>query len=60
MKRALILCGGWPGHDPEAIAARFASALGEAGCATETIRSTAPFADRDWLGRFDLLVPVWS
>lgn len=60
MKRALILCGGWPGHDPEAVAARFASALREAGCETETIRSIEPFADREWLGRFDLLVPVWS
>ena len=60
MKRALILCGGWKGHDPEAIAARFAGALMDAGCAVETIRSTQPFSDRDWLGCFDLLVPVWS
>ena len=60
MRRALILCGGWPGHDPEAIAARFDGALRDAGCDTEIIRSTRPFADREWLGRFDLLVPVWS
>ena len=60
MKRALILCGGWPGHDPEAIAHRFADALRGAGCEVELIRSTGPFADREWLGRFDLLVPVWS
>lgn len=60
MRRALILCGGWPGHDPEAVAARFAGALEEADCGVETIRSTEPFADREWLGRFDLLVPVWS
>lgn len=60
MKRALILCGGWPGHDPEAVAARFDSALREAGCETEIIRSTEPFADREWLMHFDLLVPVWS
>lgn len=58
--RALILCGGWPGHDPEAVAARFASALEEAGCEIETIRSTEAFADRAFLRHFDLLVPVWS
>ena len=60
MKRALILCGGWPGHDPEAVAARFAGALMRAGCEIETIRLTEPFADREFLQRFDLLVPVWS
>lgn len=60
MKRAIILCGGWPGHDPEAISSRFEDILKREGCAVETVRSTAFFADAARLRRYDLLVPVWS
>lgn len=60
MKRALILCGGWPGHDPVAVAGRFRGLLEARGCAVETIGSTEPFADAGFLRGLDLLVPVWS
>lgn len=60
MYRALILCGGWEGHDPDAISARFAAMLRDMGCDVETIRSTKPFADVGWLHQFNILVPVWS
>ena len=59
-KSALILCGGWIGHDPENISNRFARELRAAGCEVQIERNPDCFADGEFLKRFDLIAPCWS
>ena len=59
-KRALILSGGWSGHDPQGLTRRFRGILEGKGCAVTVEKSPDCFAERAYLARFDLLVPVWS
>ncbi|MBA3727163.1 MAG: ThuA domain-containing protein [Armatimonadetes bacterium] len=58
-KRALIVWGGWPGHEPERAADLFSTLLHEEGFATETDDTLDAFRDKS-LADFDLLVPVWT
>jgi uncharacterized protein len=58
MTRALLLHGGWEGHEPERVADFAASRL-LASC--EIVRSTdLNMLEPDVLARFDLLVPIWT
>jgi len=57
MKQALIVWGGWPGHEPEKGAAIIGDLLRGEGFAVAVSESTRAFADPD-LGRFDLIVPM--
>ena len=59
-KKALILCGGWAGHDPVNIANRFAHSLREEGCSVTIMDNPDCFADALFLRGFDLIVPCWS
>lgn len=59
MKRALIVFGGWPGHEPEAFADKVGRYLGEEGFTVETSDTLASFEDAD-LRSLHLIVPVWS
>jgi type 1 glutamine amidotransferase len=56
---ALIVWGGWDGHQPASVAALVASHLRAMGYQTESVEGvdTLPALD---LARFDLLVPIWS
>jgi uncharacterized protein len=60
MKRALFVAGGWPGHEPDACAARFAARLREQGFAAEIADTLDVFLDADRLRDLDLIVPVWT
>jgi type 1 glutamine amidotransferase len=57
MKRALIVWGGWEGHEPRQCAAIIERMLTEDGVAVTLADSTAAFADPT-LGELDLIVPV--
>lgn len=54
--KALIVWGGWPGHDPEACAASVDRLLRDEGFDTTIAQGEAGF-DRDDLPAFDLIVP---
>ncbi len=58
--RALLLCGGWPGHEPEATTARFGALLEAAGFAVTVARSLDVLRDRELLADCDLVVPNWT
>ena len=60
MKRALFVAGGWPGHEPQACADRFAARLHEQGFAAEIADSLDVLLDAGRLRDLDLIVPVWS
>ncbi len=57
MKRALIVWGGWPGHEPEGGAAAVAALLGVVGFEVRVEAGTAALADPA-VRSLDLVVPV--
>ena len=59
-KTALITWGGWPGHEPDKVAAIFHALLEEAGIEAEVTDSLDAFDDPDRLRALDLIVPVWT
>lgn len=59
-KRALITWGGWDGHEPDKVAALFATELRGAGFEVEVSDSLSCFDDVEALKTLDLIVPVWT
>ena len=59
-KRALIVQGGWDGHQPAAVAALFESILEQDGFTVEVSDSLSAFDDAAGLAKLDLIVPVWT
>lgn len=57
---ALIVWGGWDGHEPQQCAEFFGQALTAQGFAVELSASLDVFADRARLNPFDLIVPMWT
>jgi uncharacterized protein len=58
--RALIVWGGWLGHEPEQVARIFAGLLEAEGVEVEIADSLDRFLDRDSLAALDLIVPIWT
>jgi len=56
-KQALVVWGGWQGHEPEACAGILAGMLREAGFAVRVEHGTRAFADPA-LHELDLIVPI--
>ncbi|HCM26859.1 MAG: hypothetical protein A2Z99_16845 [Treponema sp. GWB1_62_6] len=60
MKKALIVRGGWDGHDPVRISELFAELLSRSGIEATISDSLASFDDGESLKALDLIVPVWT
>ncbi|WP_243372048.1 ThuA domain-containing protein [Microvirga solisilvae] len=59
MREALIVWGGWSGHEPEQCAGIIAGMLEEDGFSVRMETSTSAFADPD-LGKLSLIVPIFT
>jgi type 1 glutamine amidotransferase len=59
-QRALIVWGGWEGHEPEQVAHVFADALRRHDFEVDLSDTLDAFLDGEQLARTDLIVPVWS
>jgi uncharacterized protein len=59
-KQALIVWGGWDGHQPEEVAGIFAGLLREEGFGVEVSDTLDSFKDAERLTGVDLIVPVWT
>lgn len=59
-KRALILQGGWDGHEPQLTSKRFAGLLREAGFQVEISDTLESLANLEKLMELDLLVACWT
>lgn len=59
MREALIVWGGWEGHDPEECAAVYRRWLHEDGFAVRVETETSAFADPD-LSRLSLIIPIFT
>jgi type 1 glutamine amidotransferase len=59
-KSALMVWGGWEGHEPQHTTALFAGLLREAGYAVTVSDTLDSFLDTEKLMQQDLLVPMWT
>lgn len=59
-KKALIVWGGWDGHQPREVAAVFDAILREEGFDTEVSDTLDAFKDEAKLRALNLIVPVWT
>jgi type 1 glutamine amidotransferase len=60
VKSALLVCGGWEGHEPKKCAAIFAPFLGEKGYEVEISTSLDSYLDEERMKDLDLVVPIWT
>ncbi|SFB29025.1 hypothetical protein SAMN05216312_105276 [Cohnella sp. OV330] len=59
-KKALIVWGGWDGHQPKEVAELFRATLAAEGFEVEVSDTLEAFADKDKLMGLDLIVPAWT
>ena len=59
-KKALIVWGGWDGHEPEQVAAVLARQLRRRGFGVDVFDSQEPLTGLKDLRRQDLIVPLWT
>ncbi|TVY05566.1 ThuA domain-containing protein [Paenibacillus cremeus] len=60
MKKALIVWGGWLGHEPQEVAEIFRQVLTADGYEVEVSDTLESFSDVEKLKALDLIVPVWT
>ncbi|ANS74355.1 hypothetical protein AWM70_06970 [Paenibacillus yonginensis] len=58
--KALIVWGGWDGHEPKQVADIFTRILEAEGFEVEVSDKLEAYADKDKLLALDLIVPVWT
>jgi len=59
-RSALIVWGGWEGHQPEQVAAILAEGLRGHGLEVHVSSTLDSFCDQALLGSLDLIVPIWT
>jgi type 1 glutamine amidotransferase len=60
MKKALIVYGGWSGHEPEKVSELFADMLEKEGFSVARSDTLEVFADLEHLRGLHLIVPIWT
>jgi type 1 glutamine amidotransferase len=59
-RKALMVWGGWSGHEPEQCVKIFAPLLEEAGFEVRISDTLAVYLEKDYLESLSLIVPVWT
>jgi len=60
MKRALIVWGGWEGHEPKQCAEIFAPWLQSQGYEVIVSHTLDTYTDKDLMHSLNLIVPIWT
>jgi uncharacterized protein len=60
MKQALIVQGGWDGHQPKEVSEVLAGLLREEGFQVEISDTLDVFRDGEKLKKLDLIIPLWT
>lgn len=60
MKKALMVWGGWEGHEPRQTVERFAPFLRENGFEVRIENSLDVYLDYEYMNGLSLIVPVWT
>jgi type 1 glutamine amidotransferase len=58
--KALVVYGGWAGHEPEKVGPLLAKALADSGLEVETSETLEAFDELEPLLGLDLIVPCWT
>ena len=59
-RKALVVWGGWDGHEPRQVGEIFAGKLRENGLAVEISDTLDAYLDLEKLKALDLIVPIWT
>jgi len=59
-KKALIVYGGWDGHEPDLVAERFKGILENEGLEVTLSQTLEAYADLEFLKSLHLIVPIWT
>ncbi len=59
-KKALIVYGGWDGHEPELVAGRFKRILENEGIEVILSQTLESYNDIEFLKELHLIVPIWT
>ena len=59
-KQALIVWGGWMGHEPDKVSVIFRRVLEEEGFGVEVSDTLDAFLDKEKLKSLQLIVPIWT
>ena len=59
-RQALIFLGGWDGHEPAQVAARFAGIMEKHGYVCEIHADQEVLLDKEHLMEMDLIIPCWT
>ena len=59
-RKALIMCGGWDGHEPELVTGRFEKFLESEDFEVSVERAVSVLENKARLMELDLFVPVWT
>jgi len=59
-KKALIVYGGWDGHEPDLVAERFKGILKNEGLEVTLSQTLEAYADLEFLKSLHLIVPIWT
>lgn len=60
MKKVLIFQGGWDGHEPQLVSARFGRMMEAEGYQVDIFDTLDCLADPEKLETYDLIVPCWT
>jgi len=60
MKNALIVWGGWPGHEPKQCVEMFTPWLKEKGYSVDVHESLDAYLDHEKMTKLSLIVPAWT
>lgn len=59
-KKALVVFGGWDGHQPDLVSEIFRSLLSEQGFDVDVKDTLEVLNDPAYVGSFDVFVPIWT
>jgi hypothetical protein len=57
-RKAMILCGGWDGHEPKLVTARFKKFLESEDFEVAVEENIQVLKDKERLGELDLFIPI--
>ena len=60
MKHALMVWGGWDGHEPQQVVERFAPFLRENNFEVRIEDNMSVYTDADYMNSLSLVVPIWT
>ena len=60
MKKALMVWGGWEGHEPQQVVERFAPFLRENGFDVRIEDNLNVYTDAEYMNSLSLVVPIWT